>query len=158
MKKLHYKILVTVIVIVILAGMFFLYLRPLEMSDLLNKDQTILITLTELYVQNGEVNMETESYNDLTEEQRENIFDLFDQYTYRRSFFTLISDGALSDLGDDLINIYLYENDHLAQSIVISSTDRMSVNDKVYVLKNSSGLIEQMKERIFYCELKKTAV
>lgn len=148
MKKLHYKILVTVIVIAILAGVFFLYLRPMEMSDLLNKDQTILITFTELYVQNGEANMDTESYNDLTEEQRENIFGLFDQYTYRRSFFTLISDGSLTDLGDDLINIYLYENAQLVRSIVISSTDRMSVNDKVYVLKNSSRLIEEMKKGI----------
>ena len=48
--------------------------------------------------------------NDLTEAERQDIIDLFQQYTYRRTLRTLFSDGSLCGIGDEIINIFVYED------------------------------------------------
>ena len=109
MKKARYKAVVIVIIILFLAAVF-VYFRPLRMSDLVNDEQEILLTQISMGVQNGEPYMDSESYNDLTKEQEQSIINLFQQYTYRRTLSTfLISDGTLSETGDQLIDIFMYE-------------------------------------------------
>ncbi len=123
-----------------------LYFKPLALSDLINQNQKISIIRIELGTKDGIAYNNSETYNDITDEQKVNIINVFQQYSYRRTFGTLISDGSLSGLGDELMQIYLYEDNVLVNTISISSTGSISVNDKSYTLKNSQELISKILE------------
>lgn len=143
-KKSGYKVLiVSVIIVAFIAGVL-LYLRPMELSDLVNEDQQISITWNEIGIRNGEPYIDSESYNDVTEEQKLNMIELFQQYTYKRSLATPFSDGSLSELGEELIYVFVYEDSELVNSVCISDVDTMSVNDRTYVVRNASGLIQDI--------------
>lgn len=144
MKRMPKQVLATGIIIIVILAALLLYFRPMEISDLVNESQGILITRTEFGIQNGEAYTDYENYNDLTEAQRQDIIDLFQQYTYRRTPGTLFSDGSLSGIGDEVINIFVYEDSELLNMICISDTGSVSVNNRSYVMKDSSGLIQDI--------------
>ena len=110
MEKPRNQILVTGMIIVAVLAALLLYFRPMKMSELINDKQEILATRTRIGIQNGEASINYENYNDLTEAERQDIIDLFQQYTYRRTLRTLFSDGSLCGIGDEIINIFVYED------------------------------------------------
>ena len=110
MEKPRNQILVTGMIIVAVLAALLLYFRPVKMSELINDKQEILVTRTQIGIQNGEASINYENYNDLTEAERQDIIDLFQQYTYRRTLRTLFSDGSLCGIGDEIINIFVYED------------------------------------------------
>ena len=110
MEKPRNRILVTGMIIVAVLAALLLYFRPMKMSELINDKQEILVTRTQIGIQNGEASINYENYNDLTEAERQDIIDLFQQYTYRRTLRTLFSDGSLCGIGDEIINIFVYED------------------------------------------------
>ena len=144
MKKPSYKVLATGIIIIIVFAALLLYFRPMEMSDLINEDYEIRITRTEVGVRDGEPYIDTKNYNDLTEEQRQDIMSLFQQYTYRRTPGTLFSDGSISGAINNYINIFVYEDSELVRMIIISDTGGMSVDSRVYVMQEPSALIQDI--------------
>lgn len=148
MKKMPYKAFVTGLIIVVVLAALLIYLRPMKMSDLINGDQNLLITRSEIGVRDGEPYIDTESYNDLTEEQRQGIVSLFQQYTYRRTPGTLFSDGSISGSIDNYINIFVYEDIELVRTIIISDTGGMSVDSRAYVVQEPSKLIQDILDVI----------
>lgn len=144
MKKPSYKILTAGIIIIIVLAALLLYFRPMEMSDLINENYEIRITRTEVGVRDGEPYIDTKNYNDLTEEQRQDIMSLFQQYTYRRTPGTLFSDGSISGAINNYINIFVYEDSELVRTIIISDTGGMSVDSRVYVMQEPSALIQDI--------------
>lgn len=144
MKKPSYKILTAGIIIIIVLAALLLYFRPMEMSDLINEDYEIRITRTEVGVRDGEPYIDTKNYNDLTEEQRQGIMSLLQQYTYRRTLGTLFSDGSISGAINNYINIYAFEDSELVRTIIISDTGGMSVDSRVYVMQEPSALIQDI--------------
>lgn len=79
MKKPSYKILTAGIIIIIVLAALLLYFRPMEMSDLINEDYEIRITRTEVGVRDGEPYIDTKNYDDLTEEQRQDIISVIER-------------------------------------------------------------------------------
>lgn len=79
MKKPSYKALVTGIIIVIVLAVLLLYFCPMEMSDLINEDYEIRITRTEVGVRDGEPYIDTKNYDDLTEEQGQDIISVIER-------------------------------------------------------------------------------
>ncbi len=144
MKKPSNKILTAGIIIIIVLAALLLYFRPMEMSDLINEDYEIRITRTEVGVRDGEPYIDTKNYNDLTEEQRQGIMSLLQQYTYRRTPGTLFSDGSISGAINNYINIYAFEDSELVRTIIISDTGGMSVDSRVYVMQEPSALIQDI--------------
>lgn len=144
MKK---RFVITGIIILIFAAFLF-YFRPLKLSDLVNKDSEILVTQIELGIKNGEASIHSSSYNDLTAGQKSSMINLFQNYSYRRTFGTAFSDGSLSGTGDEIVHIFIYDKDTLVHHICISTTGGISVNDKTYQLKNASQLIGQITETV----------
>lgn len=144
MKKPSYKILTAGIIIIIVLAALLLYFRPMEMSDLINENYEIRITRTEVGVRDGEPYIDTKNYNDLTEEQRQDIMSLFQQYTYRRTPGTLFSDGSISGAINNYINFFVYEDSELVRMIIISDTGGMSVDSRVYVMQEPSALIQDI--------------
>lgn len=146
MQKTGKKVRAIAIIIAIFAVGLLLYFKPLALSDLINENQEILVTRIEIGSKDGTAYNDSESYNNLTDDQKNNIINLFQQYSYKRTFATAFSDGSLSGLGDELIHIFVYEDNVLVNTISISSTGSISVNDKSYILKNSSELINELLE------------
>ena len=144
MKKPSYKVLAAGIIIIIVFAALLLYFRPMEMSDLIKGDQDILITRTGPGVRDGEPYIDTKNYDDLTEEQRQDIMSLFQQYTYRRTPGTLFSDGSISGAVNNYINIFVYEDSELVRTIIISDTGGMSLDSRVYAAQEPSALIQDI--------------
>lgn len=143
MKK---KISVVGIIIVVLAVGLLLYFRPLKLSDLIGENKKILVIYIDIGVNDGEAYMDSKSYNDITDEQKNNMISLFGEYHYNRTFGTVFSDGSLTGLGDELVQIFVYEGSVLVNTISISSNGSISVNDKSYKLKNADELIDNLSE------------
>ena len=94
---------------------------------------------------NGSSIMDTQSYTDVTETQITQVLSLLQDYRYYRKWNTYISDGSLSGLGDDLIQLRLYDaTDDSFSNILISSSGGISVNDKVYGMRNPQKLINEL--------------
>ena len=144
MKKARYKVLVTGIIVAAVLAALLLYFRPMKISDLINENQEIHITQIEMGIQDGEPYMDNENYCDLTKEQRKDIIDLFQQYTYRRTPGTAFSDGSLSGISDRIIHLYAYDDGELLYTIFITDTNGLSINERSYVLRDSSGLIQEI--------------
>ena len=145
MKK---KIIIFVGVIILVFTFSLFYFQPLQLSNLINENEKILITHIELSVENGKTHNDSNTYNDLTDEQENGIIRLFENYSYRRTFNTVFTDGSLSDLGDELLHVFIYKDTTLVNSIMISTTGNISVNNKTYEMKNTNELIDKILEII----------
>lgn len=134
------------IIFIIISVIAIFYFKPLQLSNLIDENEEILITQIELTVKNGEANNNSETYNDLTDEQKNSIITLFENYYYRRTFGTMFSDGSLSDLGDKLLHVYIYNGTTLVNSLSFSTTGDIVVNNKTYKMKNTHELIDKTLE------------
>lgn len=142
MKK---KMIFAGIAILILVWLF-VYFRPIQLSNSVSENNTILISVSKLGVRDGASYIDSTDYKDITDEQKSNIISLFESYSYRRTFGTLFSDGSMSGTGDKLIYIFVYDGNTLVDSIFISSTGQFSVDDKTYKIRNAAQLIDQIVE------------
>ena len=61
------------IIFIIISVIALFYFKPLQLSNLIDENKEILITQIELTVKNGEANNNSETYNDLTDEQKNSI-------------------------------------------------------------------------------------
>lgn len=143
MKK---KTVVLLTIAVILLFGIAAYFRPLSFSGSAGENRQINMVLNEFGVRNGEPYIDFVDYAEVTTEQKSAILTVLENYTYRRTFGTLFSDGSLSDFGDAMLSIYEYEDGTLVDSIVVSSSGKIAVNDKNYHMKNAEQLIEQIIE------------
>lgn len=135
-----------IIIIVLIAGL--LYFKSLRLSDLVNENQYIIITYDELGVKNGLPDINNKTYDEITEVQKNKIIDLLKQYSYKRTFGTIFSDGSLSELSNKMVYIFIYENKELVNEVFISDSGHISVNGKSYILKKSSVFIDQLLDII----------
>ena len=71
---------------------------------------------------------------------------LLEKTAYRRTAGTLFSDGSMTDMGNRTLAIYIYDGDSLADSILASSSGKIAVQNKTYVMKNAEQFIEQIIE------------
>ena len=125
-----------------------LYFRPIHLKDLGSADAEIRITKQHIYVENGEPFIDSENYDDLSEEQTKSVRDCLRQFTYRRRPGTVFSDGSLTDIGEWLLEIHIYEDKERVRTVLISDAGEISVNNKSYVMQNSSELIREISKII----------
>lgn len=138
------KLFLAIMIGVLIVGCL-LYFRPLKLADLANETQYIVITYQELGIKNGSSYMNSTNYNEITEDEKSRIIDVLKQHSYKRTFRTFFSDGSLTELGDEMVSIYIYdETNKLINTIFIAGSDHISVNGKVYTLKKSSAVIEEL--------------
>ena len=64
------------------------------------------------------------------------------------TFGTLFSDGSLSDLGEWIFCFYIYEDQELVYTVIVSDAGKISVNNKSYVMQNASTLIQEISDII----------
>ncbi len=101
-----------VILLLVCLGVYF---WPKKLSDLIGENSTVSISVSELGVREGLPYIDTDSCLDMTKEQKSELTALFGDYSYRRSFGTLFSDGSMTEIGDHLIYVFVYEEDVLKE-------------------------------------------
>lgn len=140
------KIICFAVVSTILLASLIIYIIPEPLSDCLGESSQITITMNEIGTRDGEPFIDPITYPDITEEQKDSIFALCNQYSYRRTFHTIFSDGSMSGLGNRLIYIFINGDDTTVNLITISSTGKIGIDNKTYKMDNAEQFIEQMAE------------
>ena len=137
MKKVH--------MIIVMLVCLTIYFQPMSLSDSISENSLIHITMTEMSVQDGEPHMDLTDYSNMTEEQKDRITALLENYPYRRAFDTIFSDGLISGLGDRMLSIFIYQDTELIHSIAVSSEGQMAIDDRTYEMKHAEQFIEQIE-------------
>lgn len=138
-KKIMYFTEIIVLVICTIT-----HFRPIPLSGIADRENGIKMILSNFEIKNGEAYNESVDYTNITVEQKSKILTVLENYNYRRNLKTLFSDGSISDIGDKLLHIYVYENELYSDSVMVSSSGKMIVGDKTYTMKNAEEFIEQM--------------
>lgn len=133
------------VVLVLLLGSIACF-RPLAFSGMAGENQQINVVLSEVGVRNGEAYIDSRDYSDITTEQKTAVWTVLEKYTYRRTPGTPFSDGSLSDIGEKMLSIYVYEDDTLTDSIIIMSAGKIAINGKNYRMTNAGQCIDQLTE------------
>lgn len=148
MKKWLTALSTAGILLILVLFLSFLYFSPLPMSDLAKKDHEILVTMTKIGVRNGEAYIDCENYNALTREQQNQIRNAFRNHSYRRRFSTPLSDGAMDGLGEEHIQIYIYDDLTLVHSIFLSPEGDVMIDAKNYRMKDAEEIFEEIKDAL----------
>ena len=143
MKK---KMLCLAVIVLVFSISCIVYFRSLSLSDAVENDNQINMVYSELGVKNGEAYIDSVDYQDITPEQTNAILSLLDTYPYRRTAGTLFSDGSISDLGNKILSIYVYDDVSLINDIIVTSSGKIAIHEKVYHMKNAELFIEQIIE------------
>lgn len=141
-KKTFYSIGIAVVLLICIIT----YFKPLSLSDTTRDITQVKMVLCEYGIRNGEPYIDSTNYQTVSEEQNSEILSLFDKYTYRRNLGTLFSDGSMSGLGKETLNIYVYDGVSLKGTIFVASSGEIVVNDKNYSMENAEKFIEQIVE------------
>ena len=138
------SIILVLIAVLLLIGLA-IYFRPLHFS-VPDESSQIAIVLNEYAVSGGKPTIDSAEYPATGTEQISAIRALLEKTTYRRTTGTLFSDGSMTDVGNRTLAIYIYDGDSLVDSIFVSSSGKIAVQNKTYYMKNSEQLIEQIIE------------
>ena len=138
------SIILVLIAVLLLIGLA-IYFRPLHFS-VPDEISQIAIVLNEYAVSDGKPTIDSAEYPVTSPEQRRAIRALLEKTAYRRTAGTPFSDGSMSDVGNRTLAIYIYDGDSLADSIFVSSSGKIAVQNKIYYMKNSEQLIAQIIE------------
>lgn len=122
-----------------------LYFRPLSLSDNIRESTSFTVQINDFGVRNGEPYIDSTSYDTLTDEQKGEIIELLDASSYHRTLKTYLSDGSMEQIGDQVVYIYIYDGDTLSESIYVSDSGQISVNDRLYKMKNAEQFNEQLE-------------
>lgn len=137
-KKTTYLLCIGIAVLLLICTI--LYFKPLSLSNVADKDTKMYITLIEYHFENGETISDTTEYQYITEEQQTEILSVLDEYTYRRTFGTLFSNGTMHNLGNKVLYIAN------GQIMTVTATGKLAINGKTYSIGNAEQLIRQILE------------
>lgn len=126
---------------ILLAGII-LFFQPMECSNLLDDHGISTITIQKIGIRDGQPWIDPISYSNLTPEQQNRLFQLCRQYTYRRTFGTLFSDGTIADGGDSVG--YLFGED--GSIIAISSKGTIAIGNQTFRMAHADQWMAQVLE------------
>ena len=122
------------------------YFYPMSLSDTVRTNKRIDMILNQYEIKEGNPNIESVIYNDISEKQKEAIIALLEDFDYSRTGSTLFSNGTLTDLADQTLTIFVYDDHSSVAAIVVASSGKMAINDRSYSCKNADQLIDQIIE------------
>ena len=122
-----------------------LYFRPLSLSDNIRESNSFIVQINDFGVRNGEPYIDSSSYDTLTDEQKGEIIELLSAFSYQRTLKTYLSDGSMEQVGDRVVYLYIYDGATLSESIYVSDSGQLSVNDLLYQMKDAKQFNEQLE-------------
>lgn len=139
-KKLLYVIGIAIVLLIITI----VYFKPLPLSGLASDSNQVAMVWNEIGVRDGMTYMDCVEYQSLTTEQNKAILSLLDEYTYKRTFRTLLPDDSMPDYY--ALNIYFSNETSMNNYIFVSSSGEILIHGKTYHMKNAKQFIEQVLE------------
>lgn len=137
------KMTIIIISFVILAIGCIAYFYPLSLSKGISEDSRFVVIITKLGTRSGEAINDSTVYDSITDTQRSDIRSLIENYSCRRTLTTYFSDTTIED-SEALVSIYVYSDEALERSILVSDTGKMILDDKVYKMKNTEQFVERI--------------
>ena len=146
MKKLTKK---NVLIVIVLIASISIYFRPLQLSNLVSEENVLWITCSNVGVQDSTPYANAQSFQDITEEQINQIIMLFEEYSYHRKLNTIFLDGFVSG-SKNTTSLHLFFSDGTVHTnaMILTNHDEIAVNYKNYRINNSSDLIDEILEII----------
>ena len=138
------KIIYLISVITFLLILTISYFIPLSLSGLVNNSNQVSMVWNDIGVRNGMTYMDCVEYQSLTTDQNKAILSLLDEYTYKRTFRTLLPDDSMPDYY--ALNIYFSNETSMNSYIFVSSSGEILIHGKTYHMKNAKQFIEQVLE------------
>ena len=138
------KIIYLTSVITFLLILTISYFIPLSLSGLVNNSNQVSMVWNDIGVRNGMTYMDCVEYQSLTTEQNKAILSLLDEYTYKRTFRTLLPDDSMPDYY--ALNIYFSNETSMNNYIFVSSSGEILIHGKTYHMKNAKQFIAQVLE------------
>lgn len=135
-KKVTCFVCIGIAVLLLISAI--LYFKPLSLSNVIDKNTKMYITLMEYNMETGETNSDT---IEITDERQKEILAVLDEYTYQRTFGTLFYNGTMSRLGSKVL--YIGNN---GKTITVTETGKLSFDSKIYRINNAEQLIQQILE------------
>ena len=117
----------------------------MSLSDNIRESNSFIVQINDFGVRNGEPYIDSSSYDTLTDEQKGEIIELLSTSSYQRTLKTYLSDGSMEQVGDRVVYIYIYDGATLSESIYVSDSGQISVNDRLYQMKNAEQFNEQLE-------------
>ncbi len=149
MKKANKKTILIIGLIIIAVLCALIYMRPMTLSDNIAHNSTLLFAKIDLGVEDGRPYNESTNYNDITEQQKQEILMLLGNFPYTRNVKTLFSDGSMANNdGDGYFYIYIYSETDYVGTVIMAYDDEISIGNKNYTMQNSSDLINQILDII----------
>ena len=129
-----------IIVLIVCASTYF---KPLAFSDLANENSDIRMIFNEYSIDHGKPDIRVTEYQEITAEQKGAVLEILEKYTYSRTVGTLFSDGTMSDMGNKVLYIYIFNSSSDSHALAIASNE-IAVSGKNYRMKNADQLMDQL--------------
>ena len=136
------RMIIGAIVVVVILGLM-TYSKPLSLYKAVGKGGDIGIVLNTFTIEDGTPHIDSENYSAITTAQKDQFLALTQKYSYQRTLNTLFSDGGVTDIGDQTLSIYLFDEDCF-YNVFISSSGKIVVNQKRYHMKGAETFIQEM--------------
>ncbi len=126
--------------ILLLIGMH-AYFQPLSLSNALTENSRLSMHLIGF----GDPDLDTVEYKVNTAEQP-GFLTFIEQYPYRRTLGTLFSNGTITETGNNMLSIYVLDDQEAVHHISVTPSGKIVVNGKNYYMQNAEQFIEQIIE------------
>ena len=128
--------------IVLVAGVL-VYFAPMKLTKVVTEEKDMRMILNVFRIENGEPEIEVVEYQEITVEQKREVLAVLEEYSYRRTLETVVSDGTMEDMGEKMLTVHVM-GENTAESVVLTSSGKISVNGRVYWMKGAGEMMEEI--------------
>ena len=145
-KKLVWS--VAICIVLLISGS--IYFHSLTLADNIGENNTFRVQVIAADVRNGEVHTDTKSQDIVTGQQKEDIMLLMQKYSYKRMLKTYISGNTMEQIGNRSVFLYIYDGDTLLHTICVTDSGQISVDDRLYKMKNARQFNDEIEKIVRY--------
>ena len=131
---------------VALLAVCIVYFYPISLAGNIMETSKPVVLINEIGVHDGEPYINTKNYDQITEEEKQKVMEIVQEYSYRRTLTTYGSSNAMENAGNKTVFLYLYEGDILAKSIYVSDSGQISVDNRIYKMKHTDQFVKEIEE------------
>lgn len=135
------RMMIGAIVVIVILGLM-AYFKPLSLDKVVGKGGDISIVLNTFTIEDGTPHIDSENYSAISPAQKDQFLALTQKYSYQRTLNTLFSDGGVTDIGDQTLSIYLFDEDCF-HNVFITSSGKIVVDQKSYHMKGAETFIQE---------------
>lgn len=118
--------------------------RPVSFTKIATEKHEISLVLNEFEIVDGKMDTDAREYQNLAAEEKAAVLELLEQYKYRKTLDTILSNGKLSDIGDKMLAIHAHDGVSEAVVMVVTTSGQVSVGGVSYRMDGAEELIDKV--------------